>query len=80
MIRVHIEELVLHGFAPADRERIARAVQAELATRLLASGVSPALAGAPIDRIDAGAVRVAEPAAAGAPVGAVLANVLGGRP
>ena len=42
-VQLHIEELVLHGFAPADRYRIAAAVQLEL-TRLLAEhGVSPAL-------------------------------------
>ena len=34
-VHVHIEELVLHGFDPADRHRIGDAVQGELA-RLLA--------------------------------------------
>jgi hypothetical protein len=38
-IEVRIEELVLAGFAPADRHRIARAVQQELAKRLRQSGV-----------------------------------------
>lgn len=33
-VAVHIEELVLHGFAPRDRRRIAAAVEREL-TRLL---------------------------------------------
>jgi hypothetical protein len=42
-IQLHIGELVLHGFAPADRHHIADAVQAEL-TRLFAEqGVSSAL-------------------------------------
>lgn len=36
-VRVHIEELVLHGFAPADRHRIAAAVETELA-RLTRNG------------------------------------------
>lgn len=34
-LELHIEELVLHGFAPADRFRIGDAVEREL-TRLLA--------------------------------------------
>jgi len=35
-VELHIEELVLHGFAPGDRYGIAAAVQVEL-TRLLAT-------------------------------------------
>jgi len=47
-IKLHIEELVLHGFAPGDRHTIADAVQREL-SQLLASqfaehGVQPSLA------------------------------------
>jgi hypothetical protein len=30
-VKLHIEEFVLHGFAPRDRHRIARAMQLELA-------------------------------------------------
>jgi hypothetical protein len=41
-IDLHIEELVLHGFAPADRHRIAQAVEAEL-TRLAAAQGLPGL-------------------------------------
>lgn len=42
-IELHIEELVLHGFASADRDRIGGAVQQEL-TRLLAEhGISSTL-------------------------------------
>jgi hypothetical protein len=33
-INLHIEELVLHGFAPGDRHRISEAVEQEL-TRLI---------------------------------------------
>ena len=36
-IKVHIEELVLHGFVPGDRRQIAHALQAELA-RLMSRG------------------------------------------
>ena len=42
-LEVHIEELVLHGFAPADRYRIADAVQAELARVILEGGVPVSL-------------------------------------
>lgn len=39
-IELHIEELVLHGFAPGDRDRIASAVQQELTVLLTEQGVS----------------------------------------
>lgn len=38
-LSVHIEELVLHGFAPVDRHAIAEAVEREL-SHLLARGSS----------------------------------------
>ena len=64
-ISVNIEELILDGFAPADRYRIADAAQRELG-RLLAETGPPWAAGAAIDlsRIDAGAIEI--PAGAGA--------------
>ena len=40
-IELHIEELVLHGFGPADRDAIGDAVRREL-SRLLAEGEVPA--------------------------------------
>jgi hypothetical protein len=59
-VNVHIEELVLHGFAPGDRHRVATALQAEL-TRLLAeTGAPPAWSrNAEIPRLDAGAIDAA---------------------
>lgn len=39
-INLHIEKLVLHGFASTDRHRIAEAVQREL-TRLFTEGPTP---------------------------------------
>lgn len=39
-VKLHIEELILHGFAPQDRYRIAQAVESELA-RLLAENEPP---------------------------------------
>jgi hypothetical protein len=42
VVRLHIEELVLHGFAPSDRHAIGDAVHQEL-TRLLVEQGVPAL-------------------------------------
>lgn len=41
-IEIHIDELVLHGFPPADRYQVAEALEREL-VRLLADGGIPAL-------------------------------------
>jgi len=53
-VKVHIDELVLHGFAPGDRHRIAQAVESELA-RLLREGAPLASVPFAVTRIDAGA-------------------------
>jgi hypothetical protein len=68
-VDVHIDELVLHGFAPGDRHRIAGAVEIELA-RLMSEGGQLAFPKNPPDlgRINAGAFRVeagAKPQAVG---------------
>ena len=42
-INLHIAKLVLDGFRPADRQRIADGVQRELARLLAERGVPPAL-------------------------------------
>ncbi len=62
-VEVHIEELVLHGFAPGDRRRIAGAVEQEL-TRLIGEGGLPESFENPLvlERLNAGAFHV--PAAA----------------
>jgi hypothetical protein len=55
-LRLHIDELVLHGFAPGDRARVADALQVELARLFTDGGVPPALAsGGSVDRLNAGA-------------------------
>jgi len=58
-IEIHIDELVLYGFAPADRWRIGQAIEHAL-TRLFAEqGLPPALAmGGELARIDGGAFHV----------------------
>jgi len=59
-IQLHIEELVLHGFAPADRHRIADAVQGELTRLLTERGVSYALhQDSKTTRLNAGSFNVA---------------------
>jgi hypothetical protein len=65
MVELHIDELVLHGFAAGDRHAIAQAVEHELA-RLLATQF--AVQGMPRSfaesvehtRLDAGAFKVAQ--------------------
>ena len=79
-IRLHIDELVLHGFDPRQRHAIADAVQAELARLLTDSLSEPDRPGAPDndtrhDRIDAGSFNVA-PGGLGATTGANLAAAL----
>ena len=58
-LEVRIDELVLHGFRPADGPRIGEAVRREL-ERVLAGRAAdfPAQAGARIARLDAGSFRV----------------------
>ena len=64
-INLHIEELVLHGFAPGDRHRIGDAVEQELRRLLIEQGVPASLARQGIaDRIDAGKFEMAPEARA----------------
>lgn len=59
-VELHIEELVLHGFASGDRTRIGQAVEREL-TRLFAEQGTPLSLsqGSDIERLDGGAFEVA---------------------
>ena len=71
-IVVHIEELVLHGFAPEGRHRIARAVESELA-RLMSEEGLPGLGmnSINIERVRGGAFKAeagARPQATGAEI------------
>lgn len=59
-ILLHIDELVLDGYAPADRYRIATAVETELAHLLATTGVPAGLqAGLAITYLDGGSFGVA---------------------
>ena len=77
-VELHIEELVLHGFAPGDRHRIADAVGRELA-RLFAERGVPAnfLNNFESPRLDAGSFNFA-PASTPETVGAEVARALYG--
>jgi len=57
-IDVHIEELVLHGFEPANRWRIGDALQEELRGLLSAKGIPSLWLSSP-ERIDAGKISCA---------------------
>lgn len=81
-IKLHIEELVLHSFAPNDRYAIADAVEREL-SRLLAADLSapqpsPGLAeNSDRPRVDAGNVQIAAGAKANS-IGAQIAQAVHG--
>ncbi len=55
-IEVHIEELILHGFAPGTRWDVAEALQSELHTLFIERGIPRAWQPSP-QRIDAGAIQ-----------------------
>src|SRR5271157_4640686 len=73
-LEIHIDELVLHGFAAGDRFRIGDALEREL-TRLLVREGLPASAArsASIERLDGGAFKVA-PGAGARTIGAQVAQ------
>lgn len=60
-IELHINELVLHGAARADRYRIGAALQQELLRQLSEQGIAQALQSqGHIARLDAGAIQVSQ--------------------
>jgi hypothetical protein len=71
-IHLHIEELVLHGFAPGDRHRIGDAMQRELARLLTEKQTPPGLTkNTAMDRLNGGTFHMtgnAKPEATGAQV------------
>lgn len=77
-LELHIEELVLHGFAPGDRHRIGDAVERELARLFTEHGLPPNLSqGFETGRLDAGSFNFA-PGAKPEAVGAEVARALYG--
>src|SRR5262249_31812147 len=76
-VELHIEELVLTGFARSQRYEIAEAIGREL-ERLFAQSVPQSLAaGAAVDRLDAGVVEI-KPLARPEAVGAGIAQQIYG--
>lgn len=77
-VELHIGELVLHGFAPQDRWRIADAVQSELTRAIAEHGLSAPRAGTlAIAQLSAGTIEIARPGRAQA-IGAQVARALHG--
>jgi hypothetical protein len=80
-IHLHIEELVLHGFAPAERHRIGDAVQRELARLFTEKQTPPGLTkDAAIDRLNGGTFLMStapRPEATGTQVGRAVFGGLG---
>jgi hypothetical protein len=82
-VELVLEALVLHGFPDADRARIARAVERELARRIAEGGLPPALAGGgALARLDGGSFAVeagARPEAIGRQVASAILAGAGGE-
>ncbi len=85
-IELHIDELVLHGFAPGDRRRIGRAVERELSRLLTQAAASGALprsltTGSAAALRDAGAIQLTpghSPESAGAQVAQAIYRGIAG--
>jgi hypothetical protein len=78
-VELHIEELVLHGFAPGDRYRIGDAIQVELARLIAEQGIPPSFVnGGEIDRIDAGGFEMASGSRGETVGGQIARSVHGG--
>ncbi len=71
-IELHIEELVLHGFSPGDRHRIAGAVERELAMLIKEKGAPQDLVNnGGIEKLNGGSFQVGQsskPEATGAQI------------
>lgn len=77
-IELHIEELVLHGFAPGDRYRIGEAVKDELVRLLTEQGVPRTLASdGEVARLDGGAFEV-KPGSGAEAIGVQVARAVYG--
>lgn len=78
-IHLHIEELVLHGFAPGERHEISEAVEQELARLISEQPISPAgLKNISMERVDGGAFHLANAAKPAAVGGQIAGAVWGG--
>lgn len=82
-VELHIEQLVLHGFAPGDRRAIAASVEAEIGRLLAAQGIPASFEGdASIGSLDAGSFDVGaseRPAALGERIGRSVYQSMGSQ-
>ena len=79
-VRLHIDELVLHGFPAGSRYSIGDATQQELTRLLTERGVPPRMArSGETVRIDAGSFQVAQGASPNL-IGALVATAVYGGP
>jgi hypothetical protein len=77
-LNLHIQDLVLHGFASIDRHRIGEAMERELARLFLGQGVPRSLAGpTEVDFLDGGVLKIASAAVPGS-IGIQLARTIYG--
>jgi hypothetical protein len=83
MVNVYIEELVLHGFEPGERHRIAASVEQELARLVRERGVGqPMWNPVSIDRVNGGVIHLhanQPPAATGAGISRAIYRSLSHR-
>lgn len=81
-LEIHIDELVLHGFDPAQRDLIAEQVAAALGSELAAGDPAWAVDGRAIDRLDVGPVPVSRPITArdAGRIGGGVATAVKGAP
>ncbi|UBF24836.1 hypothetical protein K9N68_24735 [Kovacikia minuta CCNUW1] len=80
-LQLHIEELVLHGFARSDRDRISTAIQQELTRLFTENGIPPSLAqGGQIGQLNGGTFEMTtgtKPEAAGIQIAQSIYGGLG---
>ena len=79
-VELHIEKLVLHGFARGDRYRIAQAIQHEL-MRLFGDASVPFLQSGESPRLDGGVFQISHGATAqsiGVEIGRAIYQSFGG--
>jgi hypothetical protein len=77
-LSLHIGELILHGFASIDDNRIGEATQRELARLFVQQGVPRSLASrTTVDLLDGGALKIAS-ASTPEPIGTQLARAIYG--
>lgn len=77
-VELHVDELVLHGFAPRDRHAIGQAVRGELARLIAERGLPPGLAAADGTASMRGGSFRAQPGQRPADVGAAVARAVYG--